>query len=64
MSEEEDITLEFYFKKADYVSEFTKAIVPIEIKRVVKHICGGSGTYILSSHNVWYRKSDLSNFRI
>lgn len=57
----EDVTLEFYYRKAIYKSPITGCVVEVDIKQVfnIKYPLNVL-TIILSTHGVEYNKEDLS----
>lgn len=60
--ETKDITLEFYYKKAIYISPVTKSEVHIEIKKVLSF--NGGDPIIFSTNGIGYYKSELTSFTI
>ena len=62
MSIKEDITIEFYYKKAVYISKITKVIVPIAIKLVYRY--GNGIIEVVSSNDVSYRMDELCDFAL
>lgn len=59
--EPEDITIEFYHKKAIYVSEITGCQTVINIKKVYSHpdTFGGFNNLIISTNGVEYWEQEL-----
>lgn len=64
-----DITLEYYYKKAIYVSPITGCRINIDFKRVeeTNHRFDGeliTDVYILSTNGVFYHEKQLTDFGI
>lgn len=59
--EPEDITIEFYHKKAIYVSRITGCQTVIDIKKVEKHpdTFGRFNNLIMSTNGVFYWEDEL-----
>jgi len=69
MTHQEDITLEYYYKKAVYVSPITGSRVDINFKRVQENSHSYNGekrtdVYILSDRGVFYHEKELTDFSI
>lgn len=65
MIEGEDITLEFYWKNAVFVSPYSGAKVFIEIKKVEKiKTDKGFQNLITSTEDVYYLQNELTDFTI
>lgn len=64
-----DITLEYYYKKAAYVSPITGHRINIDFKKVQENSHRFSGeivtdVYILSTNGVFYHEKELTDFSI
>lgn len=65
MIEGEDITLEFYWKNAVFVSPYSGVKVFIEIKKVEKiKTDKGFQNLITSTEDIYYLQNELTDFTI